>query len=396
MSLRGKLPCHTNASSSAWIPNTALTPINPGDTAEDKLKPKMSNSLKAAYALAEERHPITFYKDILNEYTKAEKLRREEIAQKEAERLEKNAKKAERAEKAAENKDKKDKKEKRKSTSKSKDAVSEEDDADEKETETKPKNNKRKKDLESDGEGAKPKKTPKTIKIKAKETPNGTNGESAKKTEKKKKVVSKPSQEKEEEKEVLTDEQKLERREKAGEFLSTRSETCMSLTVAVLYLRHRLQKGFLARDQAPKEEEMEAMADFFNQLESFTDLEPQVIRNTKINKVLKGIVKLASIPKEEEYNFKTRSNDLLNTWSSYLDQGKAETPTTTAPAETPATESEAKPNGDAAEKEEDAVKETAESAEPGNDDKEEAADVTMTDAKDDEPAEAAGETAEQD
>ena len=84
-------------------------------------------------------------------------------------------------------------------------------------------------------------------------------------------------------------------------------------------MRHRLQKGFLSRDQAPKEEEMSAMAEFFGQLEKYDNLEPSIIRTTKIHKVLKAIVKLASIPKDEEFGFKTRSADLLEIWNKRME-----------------------------------------------------------------------------
>lgn len=198
----------------------------------------------------------------------------------------------------------------------------------------------------------KAKKTPKTLKLKAEKTPNG---DSAKKTDKKKKVVSKPAPE--EEKDVLTDAQKFERREKA-----------------VLYLRHRLQKGFLTRDVAPKEDEMDAMAEFFSQLESYGVIEPVILRNTKINKVLKGIVKLASIPKEDSHNFKKRSNDLLAQWNAALDQDKGETPAASA---TPATNGEAKTNGDVAEKKGEDNSEADESK----------VDVTMADAAEEESQE---------
>ena len=46
---------------------------------------------------------------------------------------------------------------------------------------------------------------------------------------------------------------------------------------------------------------MSAMADFFSQLEGYENLEPSIIRATKVHKVLKAIVKLASIPKDDLY-----------------------------------------------------------------------------------------------
>lgn len=135
------------------------------------------------------------------------------------------------------------------------------------------------------------------------------------------------------------------------------------------------------------------MAEFFTQLESYSDLEPQVIRTTKINKVLKGVVKLASIPKEEEYNFKKRSNDLLTQWNNAMDLNKGETPVaaTAEPAATDApvadAAAEATSNGNAEEEMKDAedeaaiTKEPEESVESGTDTKDE--------PKDDKPAEAA-------
>lgn len=96
-------------------------------------------------------------------------------------------------------------------------------------------------------------------------------------------------------------EQKLEKRSKA-----------------ILYLRHCLQKGFLTRDQTPKEEEMQQMAKYLAQLESYRDLEQSIIRDTKIDKLLKAITKLSSIPKEDTYNFTKRSINLLNAWSKSM------------------------------------------------------------------------------
>lgn len=173
------------------------------------------------------------------------------------------------------------------------------------------------------------------------------------------------------EKEVLTEEQKLDRRQKA-----------------VLYLRHRLQKGFLTRDQAPKEEEMTAMSEHFTQLEDFHDLEAKIIRETKIHKVLRAIIKLASIPKDEEFKFKSRSKELLDIWDKTLDSqtDEARNAAASAPAEPPAT------NGDAAAKTEETSKEPSaapvEAADAGDDVKDEAdGDLTMIDAKDDKPTE---------
>lgn len=60
------------------------------------------------------------------------------------------------------------------------------------------------------------------------------------------------------------------------------------------------------------------MSDYLKQLEAHGDLEAEVIKKTKVHKVLKAIIKLGSIPKEEEFNFKKRSSDLLGKWGGAL------------------------------------------------------------------------------
>ena len=86
----------------------------------------------------------------------------------------------------------------------------------------------------------------------------------------------------------------------------------------MLFLRHKLQKGFLSRDQAPQESEMAAMSNYIKKLEGYGDLEAGIIRTTKINKVLKALIKLNTIPKDEEFNFKGRSVELLSKWTKLL------------------------------------------------------------------------------
>jgi hypothetical protein len=108
-------------------------------------------------------------------------------------------------------------------------------------------------------------------------------------------------------------------------------------------LRHKLQKGLLTRDQLPKEDEMKQMSEFVSKLEGYAELEVSIIRATKINKVLKAILKLSSIPKEEEFQFKPRSQTLLDKWNKLL---ASEQGTPSAPPHTTNGASEAKPEGD--------------------------------------------------
>jgi hypothetical protein len=63
---------------------------------------------------------------------------------------------------------------------------------------------------------------------------------------------------------------------------------------------------------------MGAMSGYLKDLEAHEDLEAEVIKRTKVHKVLKAIIKLNSIPKEEEYAFKQRSSELLTKWGGAL------------------------------------------------------------------------------
>ena len=76
------------------------------------------------------------------------------------------------------------------------------------------------------------------------------------------------------------------------------------------------------------------MSQYIKKLENYEDLEVTIIRTTKINKVLKALVKLNTIPKDEEFGFRKRSVDLLGKWNKILgaepqeDKDSKETATT--------------------------------------------------------------------
>lgn len=97
-----------------------------------------------------------------------------------------------------------------------------------------------------------------------------------------------------------------------------------------MFVRHKLQKGLLAGGQGLKAEEMEPMSDYLAKLELVLGLTASIIRATKIHKVLKAILRLESIPKEEEFNFKTRSQSLLDKWNKLLADARAAIATATA------------------------------------------------------------------
>ena len=69
------------------------------------------------------------------------------------------------------------------------------------------------------------------------------------------------------------------------------------------------------------------MANYIKRLEDHVDLEVSIIRTTKINKVLKALLKLDSIPRDEEFKFKERSIKLLEKWNKLLGSEEKEVAT---------------------------------------------------------------------
>ena len=60
------------------------------------------------------------------------------------------------------------------------------------------------------------------------------------------------------------------------------------------------------------------MDEHLTALENFRDLEPQIIRETKVAKLLKVILKLTEIPRNDEFKFKERCGRLLSGWNEIL------------------------------------------------------------------------------
>lgn len=63
---------------------------------------------------------------------------------------------------------------------------------------------------------------------------------------------------------------------------------------------------------------MPQMSNYIKKLEHYADLEVTIIRQTKINKVLKALIKLNTIPRDEEFQFRKRSLELLTAWNKIL------------------------------------------------------------------------------
>lgn len=245
----------------------------------------MRKDLVLAHQLAEEQHDLEYYKGVLQQF--------------QDELLEKQKAAEEKAAAAAAPK----------SSKKSKAVVDEDVEMEDVDDEPVTKKDKKRKNTESsDAQRADSAKKPK-IKLTHNSTPkaNGASSKSGKAAgESKSKKAKKPKEESEERTQTpkepeVSAEDRFERKQKE-----------------VLFLRHKLQKGLLLREQRPKEEEMGMMSDYLTKLEGFPDLETSIIRFTKINKVLKAMLKLDNIPREEEFEFKHRSQTLLDKWNKLL------------------------------------------------------------------------------
>lgn len=272
---------------SGWVSNKDLIDLKP-ETVMEQVTAKMRKDLVLAHQLAEENHDLEYYKGVLQKF-------QEELLEKQA------AAEAKAAAAAT------PKSSKKKSKAVSDDDVDMEDGNDD---EAGAKKDKKRKNPDDSGslQRSESVKKPK-IKLTHNSTPKSNGASSKAKAGDAKgssKKAKKPKEDSEEQasdpkEPELSPEEKYERKKKE-----------------VLFLRHKLQKGLLTRDQQPKEEEMKLMSDYLTKLEGFPDLETEIIRTTKINKVLKAMLKLDQIPKEEEYDFKPRSQVLLEKWNKLL------------------------------------------------------------------------------
>ncbi|PBP27365.1 hypothetical protein BUE80_DR001543 [Diplocarpon rosae] len=321
---------HTNEF--GWIPNYDLVDLDFETVAN--VNSSMRKDLAAARTLAGEQNDLNYFKGILKQFLaerEADRAARDQAkADEKAARKLKEAEKVPNIEKAA--KKKATPKKEKKSV---KNVVEQDEDediamldaggpeSDEAEASSESKGKKRKAEdvsnfpedagfvltkFETPQGGDSVKKPRTTIKLNTKKTSNGTsNPKTPKETTPK---VAKPKKPKATPKTVdaftpkepeLSAEDKRAKKEKE-----------------ILFLRHKLQKGLLSRDQVPKEDEMKQMGEFISKLEGYVDLEVSIIRATKINKVLKAILKLATLPNNDEFRIKIRSQGLLDEWNKLL------------------------------------------------------------------------------
>lgn len=310
-----------------WIPNYDLLEIDFEEIANSNTT--LRKDLTMARKLAAEKHDLNYFKDILRSFTEA----------REAERLEdekiKNEKQIEKIKKKDNVTQKKTPKSSRKSKATSNESIIEDEDASEAQLNVEAKEPRvgisktiSKRPAEEVLEEPPRKRT--TIKLNTKTTIGKQTPSISKVSDLKKQNTEKPIKP---EKSGKPKKLKIP----TNNVIKIPREPELSLEEKrikkekeILFLRHKLQKGLLTKDQELKIEEMKLMSEFIDKLEAYVDLEVSIIRQTKINKVLKAILKLHNIPMEEKYQFKLRSQKLLDEWNKLLanDTENANTPVT--------------------------------------------------------------------
>ncbi|SPO00854.1 uncharacterized protein DNG_03602 [Cephalotrichum gorgonifer] len=266
-----------------WVPNTSLQELSP-EQASEAINDKMRKDLQSAYELASEGHDLDFYKEVLQQFQEelvakeeAQKAKKKKAAAAAADEMDIDA-----VDKTPAKKSKKRKAEDEVATPQRSDSVK------------KPKIKLTGSSAKAAANGAA---TPKATKDQG-AAKSASKSKSKKPAEKLAAAVAKKPE--------LTAEERHERKVKE-----------------VYYLRHKLQKGLFPKEGEPKAEDMPGMAEFFTRLEEFTEMDADILRATRIHKLPKAIMRLEAIPREAEFNFKSRSTGLLERWNKILGDAPA-------------------------------------------------------------------------
>lgn len=85
--------------------------------------------------------------------------------------------------------------------------------------------------------------------------------------------------------------------------------------------RLKLQRGLLQRKDEPTEEELSRLSDIFKELEEFSDtIDIELLRVSKLHKVLKAITKASGLERPDDFKFHERSSKLMVKWSDPIRQ----------------------------------------------------------------------------
>ena len=79
--------------------------------------------------------------------------------------------------------------------------------------------------------------------------------------------------------------------------------------------RHSLQRSFLSKDGTINPDDMDHMNKTLKLVEEYGGITADVLRTTKIGKVMRRIVQLPQIPRDDEFSFKERAEKLCDKWA---------------------------------------------------------------------------------
>lgn len=111
--------------------------------------------------------------------------------------------------------------------------------------------------------------------------------------------------------------------------------------------RHKVQKVFLGRDGTINAEDMPSADATFKVIEEYDGMTADHLRTTKIGKVMKRVMQLTEIPRDDEFHFKDRAEKLCAKWGAIIAGGE----TAVAAPKEPSAEGSGEPakeNGDTA------------------------------------------------
>ncbi|OCF61281.1 hypothetical protein L486_00928 [Kwoniella mangroviensis CBS 10435] len=81
--------------------------------------------------------------------------------------------------------------------------------------------------------------------------------------------------------------------------------------------RHKLQRAFLSKS-LPSAEEMPSYDDLFKTIESYDSMTIDALQYSKIGKVMKKIMTLNEIPRNEEFKITDRASKLMHQWTDFI------------------------------------------------------------------------------
>nr|XP_018260871.1 uncharacterized protein I303_06588 [Kwoniella dejecticola CBS 10117]OBR83029.1 hypothetical protein I303_06588 [Kwoniella dejecticola CBS 10117] len=81
--------------------------------------------------------------------------------------------------------------------------------------------------------------------------------------------------------------------------------------------RHKLQRAFLSKS-LPSAEEMPSYDDLFKTIESYEDMTIDALQYSKIGKVMKKIMTLNEIPRNDDFKITDRASKLMHQWTDFI------------------------------------------------------------------------------